>query len=224
MPEPTAIPLPPTPTAALPMPSPPVSREERYRLGGIDFGDPHAPLTIAYPADLEGDGWVTFEGLEILVADLRGIQYRRFVTEYDGQVFVYPEAASGRFVLNVHDGTLLRTGRVLEAEPLRRMIEGPLHNPLPLAEIEARLARLIGREFRFTQGETTARFRVVKARRMGATDVQRYRNRAGYLSEFVGGLSDPHRSFLMLFCSGRQPGEQGGTFAGRYVLVLELLD
>lgn len=199
-----------------------ISPQVRYRIGGLDFADPDAPLSMAYPADLEGEALTRFDDLEILVADVRGAQYRRFVSEYGGKVFVYPDNASGSFVLNVHDGVVVRTGRVLEAEPLRQLIEGNLHAPRPLAEIEARLERLVGRAFLFSQGDVTARFRLARARRMGAADVAYYQDKASRLSEFVAPFPDPRRAFILFFCSGRQPGEPAETFAGRYVLVLEL--
>jgi hypothetical protein len=198
--------------------------ELRYRIGGLDLANPRAPLSIAYPASLDGDALTRFDDLEILVADIRGAQYQRFVTEYGGNVFVYPDTASGSLVLNVHDGVVIGTGRVLEAEPLRQLIEGNLHAPRPLAEIEARLERLLGREFTFTQGGVTARFRLVRARRMGAADVAYYQDKASRLSEYVAPFPDPQRAFILFFCSGRQPGEPAQTFAGRYVLVLELAD
>ena len=224
--------LPPTavvPTAVAPTATPqtanvPSPTRARYRIGGIDFGDPNAPLSIAYPAALDGDAMTRFDDLEILVADLYGIQYRRFATEYGGNVFVYLDAASGSFVLNVHDGVVTRTGRVLEAEPLRQLIEGNLRSPRPLPEIEARLERLTGREFQFSQSGVTARFRLVRTHRMGADEVAAYRNRANRLGEVVAPFPDPSRAFIMFFCSGRQPGEPNEPFPGRYVFVLELID
>ncbi len=201
-----------------------VAPEARYHIGGIHFDDPHAPLSMAYPASLEGEALTRFDDLEILVADVRGVQYERFVREYGGKVFVYPDTASGSFVLNVHDGVVLRTGRVLEAEPLRQLIEGDLHAPRPLAEIEARLEQLVGREFLFRQGDVTAQFRLVRGRRMGAADVAHYQDKASQLSTFVAPFPDPSRAFLLFFCSGRQPGEPAQTFAGRYVLVLGLVE
>ncbi len=202
----------------------PLPPDVRYRIGGIDFADANAPLGIVYPASLEGDAQTRFDGLEILVANISGSRYRRFVTEYGGTVFVYPDTASGSFVLNVHDGVVIRTGRVLEAEPLRQLIEGNLHTPYPLPEIEARLQRLLGREFVFTQAGVSARFRLVRARRMSAADVAQYQDKADRLSEYVAPFPDPRRALILFFCSGRQPGEPAETFAGRYVLVLELAD
>ncbi len=165
-----------------------------------------------------------FDSLDILVADLAGTQYQIFSTKYGGSVYVYPEMASGSFVLSAHSGIVAGSGRVLEAEPLRQLIEGNIHATRPMAEIEARLERLMGREFAFTQGNVTARFRLVRARRMGAADVTAYQHKAGRLSEFVAPITDPGRSFILFFCSGRQPGEPQQTYTGRYVLVLELID
>ncbi len=222
---PTPVPATAVPPTATPRPAQAAApTNARYRIGGIDFGNPRAPLSIAYPAALDGDAMTRFEDLEILVADLYGVQYRRFTTEYGGNVFVYLDAASGSFVLNVHDGVVTRTGRVLEAEPLRQLIEGNLRAARPLPEIEARLERLIGREFQFSQAAVTARFRLVRARRMGAADVAAYQNRANRLGEFVAPFPDPTRAFIMFFCSGRQPGEPNTAFPGRYVFVLELID
>ena len=179
---------------------------------------------MAYPASLDDRSMTHMNRLNILLADLGGTQYQRFSTKLGGSVYVYPETASGSFVMSAHSGVVAGSGRVLEAEPLRRLIEGDLHAARPLPEIEARLAQLTGRTFTFSQGEATARFRLVRARRMSAADVAEYRHKAGHLSEFVAPVADPGRSFLLFFCSGRQSGEPQQTFAGRYVLVLELID
>jgi hypothetical protein len=104
------------------------------------------------------------------------------------------------------------------------LIEGSLYAPYSLDVIQANLARLMGREWVLAQSGLEARFRLVKAARMNAGDVAFYQNQAAMLSSFVGGIPEPRRSFLMFFCSGRQPGEPSGTFAGRYVLLLELVE
>ncbi len=210
-----------TPVAVIQGPT--VPPQDRYRIAGLNMADSSAPLSIAYPASLDTDELLRFDGLRILPADFDGTNYRRFVTEYAGQVFVHGDI-SGAFVLCVHDGTLRSSGRALEAEALRRLIEGDLHAPYPLQVIEANLQRLIGREWILAQNGIEVRFRLVRAVRMDASDVAAYRDRASELSTVIGGIADPARSFLMFFCSGRQPGEPSGTFVGRYVLLLELAE
>ncbi len=202
---------------------PTVPLSERYLIGGLNMSDGSAPLSIAYPADYDGDALTRFEGLTILPVDFDGTNYRRFVTDYSQYVFVYGDALSGSFVLNVHDGTLRGSGRALEAEPLRQLIEGDLYAPYTLDVIEENLARLIGREWVLAQNGLEARFRLIRAARMNADDVAFYQNQAMMLSAFVGGIPEPRRSFLMFFCSGGQPDEPSGTFVGRYVLLLELV-
>jgi len=169
----------------------------------------------------EEGNWARFDSLEVLVADSRGHSYQRFVSEYNRQVYIYPELAQGTFVFSVHDGTLRASGRELEAEPLRRELEGPLHSTFDLATIEANLQALLGRPFEFQQGDRIARFAVVQARRMSADDVLAYQHRAMELSRFMDPLAQPERSFLWLMCSGRQPDEPREAFPGRFVLVLE---
>jgi hypothetical protein len=179
---------------------------------------------MAYPASLDDRSMTHYNSLSILVADSAGTQYQKFSTKFGGSVYVYSEMATGSFVLSAHSGVMAGSGRALEAEPLRQLIEGNIHAARPMAEIEARLERLIGREFTFSQGDATARFRLVRARRMGAATVAEYRHKAGRLSEFVAPVADPGRSFILFFCSGRQSGEPQQTYAGRYLLVLELID
>jgi hypothetical protein len=135
---------------------------------------------------------------------------------------VYGDAPSGSFVLNVHDGTLRGSGRALEAEPLRRLIEGDLYAPYSLDVIESNLTLLLGRQWVLAQNGLEVPFRLVKAARMNAADVAFYRDQASQLSAFIGGIADPRRSFMMFLCSGHQPGEPSGAFVGRYVLLLEL--
>jgi len=198
----------------------PAAAPAPFSRAGIAF-DGSAPLSMSYPAALQGDETVTYGALEVLVADRNGSAYRRFVTEYDHQVYVYPETAAGTFVLSVHDGTLRLPGRALEAEPLRRLIEGPLYRTYSLETIEANLAALIGRSFRFENDGRAASFTLTQARRMSADAVADFLYRPMELSLFMEPLDAPERSFLMLICSGRQPGEPWRTFAGRYVFVLE---
>ncbi|MHB1318019.1 MAG: hypothetical protein ACYCYF_05295 [Anaerolineae bacterium] len=202
---------------------PTVPPGERYRIGGLNMSDGTTLLSIAYPADYDSEALTRFDGLTILPVDFDGANYRRFVTDYNHYVFVYGDAPSGSFVLNVHDGTLRGSGRALEAEPLRRLIEGDLYAPYALDVIQANLARLVGREWMLAQNGLEVRFRLIKAARMNADDVAFYQDQAMMLSSFIGGMPDPRRSFLMFFCSGRQPGEPSGTFVGRYVLLLELV-
>jgi hypothetical protein len=198
----------------------PTPAAPRFVRGGIDL-DAGLSVGLEYPASLDTGGTERFDGLRVLMADHSGANYQRFTSEYDHQVFVHADLPSGSFVLSVHDGTLRLSGRELEAEPLRRLIEGKLRDADPLEEIEARLAALVGRELVLHQGALTARFVIAEARRMSAEDVAAYSERAAELSLYMGPLARPEASFLMLFCSGRQPGEPRRTFPGRYLLVLE---
>ncbi len=194
----------------------------RYLRGGIAFDAPER-LTLTYPLSFDSGEWVRFADLEVLMADQWGENYRRFITEYNHQLYAYPETLSGTFVLSIHDGTL-SSGRELEAEPLRQLIEGPLHNAYDLETIQENLASLLGSEFIFERGEVEARFTVVQARRMSANDVAEYQYRAMELSRIMAPIESPDTSFLVLFCSGRQPDEPRRPFPGRYVLVLEELE
>ncbi|NLT73889.1 MAG: hypothetical protein GXX94_06800 [Chloroflexi bacterium] len=214
------------PRAGLPpyVMGPTVEPQARYLVGGLNLGDASASISIAYPAALEGPEMARFDDLAILPVDMDGTNYARFVSEYGGKVFVYPDGLSGSVVLNVHDGTLRGSGRILEAEPLRRLIEGDLYAPYSLDVIEANLQRLLGREWLVEQNGVQGRFRLVRASRMNAQEVAFFRERAALISAFVGGIPDPTRSIIWLMCSGRQPGEPSGAFVGRYVLLLELAE
>ena len=203
---------------------PTVIPNARYLVGGLHLGDPAAPINLAYPASFDGPEVARFDDLLILPVDHNGTNYQRFVTEYGGKVFTYPDALSGSVVLSVHDGTLRGSGRILEAEPLRRLVEGDLYAPYSLDVIDANLARLMGREWVLAQNGVEARFRLIKAKRMSATDVAFFQDKAALISAFIGGIPDPGRSLIMFFCSGRQPGAPSGTFVGRYVLLLELTE
>jgi len=194
----------------------------RYLRGGIAFDAPE-PLTLAYPVSFDSDQWVRFRDLEVLMADQLGENYRRFITEYDHQLYAYPETLSGTFVLSIHDGTL-SSGRELEAEPLRQLIEGPLHSTYDLDTIQENLDRLLGTEFAFERAGKVARFEVVQALRMSANDVAEYQYRAMELSLTMDPIASPGTSLLVLFCSGRQPDEPRRPFPGRYVLVLEEIE
>ncbi|MHB1318092.1 MAG: hypothetical protein ACYCYF_05665 [Anaerolineae bacterium] len=210
--EPSAQPEPIATAAPTPVP--------RYTRGGIAFDAP-GRLSLAYPVSFTGEEWVRFSNLEVLMADSRGETYRRFITEFNQQLYAYPETASNTFVLSVHDGTLSATGRELEAEPLRRLIEGSLHSPYDLATIAENLATLIGSRIEIGSADKVARFTVVQARRMSANDVAEYQYRPMELSLFMGPVSSPDTSFLVLICSGRQPDEPQRPFPGRFVFVLE---
>ncbi len=214
------------PAASLPpyTMGPTVEPGQRYLVGGLHLGDAAAPINLAYPASFDGADMTRFDDLLILPVDHNGTNYRRFGTEYGGKVFTYPDALSGSVVLSVHDGTLRGSGRVLEAEPLRRLIEGDLYAPYDVEVIETNLRRLLGREWVLEQNGIQARFRLVSAKRMNATDVAFFHDKAALVSAFIGGIPDPGRSVIMFFCSGRQPGEPSGTFVGRYVLLLELTE
>jgi len=203
---------------------PTVEPGQRYLVGGLHLGDAAAPVNLVYPASFDAADMTRFDDLLILPVDHNGTNYRRFVTEYGGKVFTYSDALSGSVVLSVHDGTLRGSGRILEAEPLRRLIEGDLYAPYALDVIEVNLERLVGREWVLVQNGAEARFSLINAKRMNAADVAFFHDKAALLSAFIGGIPDPERSLIMFFCSGRQPGEPSGTFVGRYVLLLELTE
>jgi hypothetical protein len=192
----------------------------RYTRGGICFDCP-GPLSLSYPASLDGNYTVRYDDLQVLAADANGASYQRFVTEFDRQVYVYPELAAGTFVLSVHDGTMPATGRELESEPLRRMLEGDLHSSDSADLINERLADLVGLTVEISAEAGVARFRVAQARRMSANDVADYLYRPMELSLFMEPIPNPETSFLMLICSGRQPDEPQRSFPGRYVFVLQ---
>lgn len=230
---PVATPTRPAPTpAVVSSPTPPlalvqsvaqpvaVADGQRYVRGGIDFGDGTQPISLAYPSDLDGEGWVEFDNIGLLISEETQQNFQQFITQFGGKVFVYADLPSGSFVLNVHSGSLRGSGEGLEAEPLRQMIEGKLHNAWPLETVEANLAKLVGRPFLISQGEHTAEFVVSQAARMGYADREVYKDYPGQLSLFLGGLQEPERSFLLIFCSGQQDGEPKETFPGYYVLGL----
>ncbi|MFO7697400.1 MAG: hypothetical protein R6X16_09615 [Anaerolineae bacterium] len=192
----------------------------RYTRGGVAFDAPER-LSLSYPASFDGPEWVRFVDLEVLMVDSTGESYLRFISEFDRQLYAYPETASGTFVLSVHDGTLSASGRELEAEPLRRLLEGSLNNPASLETIQANLTNLIGLTIEFAQQDRVGRFTVVQAKRMSANDVAEYQFKPMELSTFMDPIAHPETSFLLLFCSGRQPDEPRRPFPGRYVLVLQ---
>ena len=136
----------------------------RYTRGGINFGDPNRHISMAYPASLDGEGWTEFYDLELLVSEPTQQAFTQFISQFGGSVFVYADLASGSFVLNVHSGRLKATRQALEAEPLRQMLEGELYATESRETINANLAKLVGREFVFSQGEARSRFVVSRAR------------------------------------------------------------
>jgi hypothetical protein len=136
-------------------------------------------------------------------------------------VFAYPDTPANTFVLAVHDGTVAASGRELEAEPLRHFVEGSRHNPYALETIGEKLAALVGMRIEFEQHERSAQFAVVQAKRMSANDVSEYLYKPMELSTFMDPIASAETSFLLLFCSARQPDEPQRPFPGRFVLVVE---
>ncbi len=175
---------------------------------------------MAYPASLDGSGWTEYRDLVLLVSEPTQTAYRQFTTEFGGSVFVYADIPSGAFVLNVHSGRLKGSGQALEAEPLRQMIEGDLYSPLSREKIAANLEKLLGRTFVFSQESRRCEFVVTRAERMDNADRIVFESRPGDLSEYLGGLAEPERSFLLVFCSGRQPDEPNEPFPGYIILCL----
>lgn len=157
----------------------------------------------------------------MLAAEDGGGAYDAFVRRPSGQAYVYLDLLTGMPVLNVHVGTLRLTGRELPAEALRRLIEGDLYQPYPLARIEGNLQRLVGSEIRLVQGETAARFIVVAAKRISAQELVAIQDSPGEMSGLLDGVPRPDGSLLLHICSGRQPGEPDEPFPGRYLLLLE---
>lgn len=196
----------------------------RYTRGGINFGDPNRHISMAYPASLDGEGWTEFYDLELLVSEPTQQAFTQFISQFGGSVFVYADLASGSFVLNVHSGRLKATRQALEAEPLRQMLEGELYATESRETITANLAKLVGREFVFSQGEARSRFVVSQAARMGHAERAPYDASPGEISLFLGGLQQPERSFMMILCSGRQPDEPQTPFPGYFVLGLTQID
>ncbi len=193
--------------------------KNRYEIGGINFVDQEKPLGIAYPEDFEGERFVNFNNLQILVSDNSGSNYEEFTSQFGNRVFVYPDRPSGTFVLNLHDGWYLDSP--LEAEPLRELIEGNLRNPHPQEVIEANLQRITGHPFFFSQNGQNSRFVVTQAKRMDAGATQEFLNKPGELSLILDPIENPENSFILMACSGRQPGEPNETFPGRFLFVLQ---
>lgn len=196
----------------------------RYTRGGINFGDATQRISMAYPASLAGEGWTEFYDLQLLVSEPTQRAFNQFISQFGGSVFVYADVASGAFVLNVHSGRLKATRQALEAEPLRQMLEGDLYATQSREIIDANLAKLVGREFVFSQGKTRSRFVVSQAARMDHAERAPYDASPGEISLFLGGLQQPERSFMMILCSGRQPDEPQTPFPGYFVLGLTQID
>ncbi len=226
---PTAVATPsptPSPTAT---PGPIVvptssARENAFSIGGIDLASSTTQLTLRYPKALDSEEQVVVEGIDLLVSDSDGTNLAVFsnIGSWLGQhkIFVYPDTASGRPVLSVHDGTY--AGVVLEAEPLRQLIEGSFRSPYAVDAIAENLKGLEGRRFVLEQDGAAAEFEVVEGVRMDADTTLAFRERPGELSTLLDPLPNPQDSFLILICSTRQPNEPDEIFPARFVLALQL--
>jgi len=204
--------------------SPPTARADAFRIEGIHLADGKTPLTIRYPKDFEGQERVVITGVDILVSDSDGRSLAIFsdIGSWLGshKVFVYPDTASGRPVMSVHNG--MYAGVPLEAEPLRRLLEGPVFDAYPLDDVLANLERLIGMRFTIEQGAASADFAVSQAIRMDAETTAEFQHRAGELSTLFEPFDQPEHTFLWLMCSARQPDEPKEVFPARFVLALTL--
>lgn len=233
---PTATPIAPASPEPLPTAAPPPTVAPRvdptatevadaFVIGGINLADAGTPITISYPRDLDGDGRVTVTGVDILVSDEAGTSLATFsnIGSWLGthKVFVYPDTVSGRPIVSVHNGTY--AGVPLEAEPLRRMLEGPVFSPHAAEIVQENLARLVGARFALEQGDAAAEFEVTQAIRMDAATTADFSTRAGELSTLLEPLEEPEHTFLWLMCSTRQPGEPDVIFPARFVLALKLV-
>jgi len=221
-PRPTALPT------ATPAPLPaatPTATADPYTFGGVRLTDGDTPFTLRYPRSLDAPGQVVVEGIEILVSDADGANLKAFsnIGAWLGQhkIFVYPDTASGRPVLSIHDGTY--AGVPLEAEPLRQLIEGSFRAPYSLEDIAENLRRLQGQRFELQQGEAVAVFEVIDGVRMDAETTLAFRERPGELSTLLQPFPRPEDTLLILICSTRQPDEPEEIFPARYVLALQLV-
>lgn len=203
-----------------PLPTPTPERNQ-YLVGGINFIDEQSPIDIVYPINFDRMEMAKFENLQILLPDKTGENEKIFLSQYGGKVFIYSDIPSGTFVLNLHDGRLLSNLKPLEAEPLRELIEGNLRYPYSKEVIETNLEKIIGFPFSISQKGQTARFVITQAKRMNAEDVKEFLHRPQELSLFLDSIERPENSFLLMACSGRQPGEPNETFPGRFVFVLQ---
>jgi len=196
-----------------------------YIIGGVDLTDSESQVLLSYPQNFEGSGLVTIPNIDILVSDEDGqnLAYFMDIAAWLGahKVFVYPDTASGRPIVSVHDGHY--AGVPLEGEPLRHLIEGPVYTPYASEVIQENLTRLVGLSVYLQQNATRAEFRITQAIRMDATTTEAFTYRAGELSTLLQPLDDPGNSFLILMCSTRQPDEPDRIFPARFVLALELV-
>lgn len=242
--EPEKTPIPPRPTNTPPFPTQPAPTatatvvktqesavpletwviRDRYLIGGINFADQENPITIEYPQNFRQDQTVIFRGVKILVSDQTGSNYQVFENQPGNKAFVHSDIPSGTFILNLHDGWLLQFGiaqEPLEAEPLRKLIEGDLRNTYPIETIEANLARIIGFPFLVRQKSQSAQFVITQAKRLDATLTQEFREIESAVSLALEPISNPENSFILMICSGRQPNEPNEDFTGRYLFVLQ---
>ncbi|MHB0856510.1 MAG: hypothetical protein ACYC5M_02950 [Anaerolineae bacterium] len=195
---------------------------DRLTVGGINFVDQDRPLAITYPKDWEGRSVETLDELELLVSDNAGENLRAFslISQWNGarKVFIYADLLIGSPVLAMHDGYY--RNRPLEAEALRRLLEGRIGSPYSLPDIEENLVRIVGERFVFGQDGREATFAVAKAIRMDAQVTQEYSTKPGELSRLLGPIEDPENGILLLICSARQPGEPDEVFPARFLLWL----
>jgi len=197
---------------------------DRYLIGGINFADQENPLAIEYPQDFRQSQTVVFKDIKILVSDPAGSNYQVFENQPGDKAFVYSDIPSGTFILNLHDGWLMRFGVAqdpLEAEPLRKLIEGDLRNAYPLETIEANLTKIIGFPFLVSQKNQSAQFVITQAKRLDATLTQEFGEIKSGVSLALEPIQNPENSFILMICSGRQPNEPNETFPGRYLFVLQ---
>ncbi len=216
---------PPNP-AGSPQPTPEAaSPSNPYLIGGIDLADSQSRLLLSYPRDLASGDLVTVPNIEILVSDQEGqnLAYFMDIGSWLGthKVFVYPDTASGRPIVSVHDGYYAEVP--LEGEALRYLIEGSVYSPYSLDVIHENLASLVGRRIYLEQDGTRAEFQITQGIRMDAATTEEFTYRPGDLSTLLGPLGDADSTFFILMCSTRQPDEPDRVFPARFVLAAELV-
>lgn len=220
-PEPTPSRAEPTEAAIATATASPTS-EDRLTVGGINLVDADSPLGLTYPRDWDGAALEVIDALQILVSDDAGENLRAFglISQWNGvrKIFVYADILIGSPVVAMHDGYY--RDQPLEAEAFRRLLEGRVGSPYPLAAIEKNLARVVGERFVFRQGEREAAFAVEKAIRMNAQVTQEYAAKPGELSALLGSISEPENAILLLICSTSQPGESDQVFPARFLVLL----
>ncbi|MHB1293500.1 MAG: hypothetical protein ACYC4R_00750 [Anaerolineae bacterium] len=211
----------PTETAAATAPMSPTP-VDRLTVGGINFVDEDTPLGLSYPKDWEGRAVETIDALQVLVSDDAGENLRAFglISQWNGarKVFIYADLLIGSPVIAMHDGYY--RNQPLEAEALRRLLEGKVGSPYAMDTIEENLARAVGERFIFRQGEREAAFVVEKAIRMNAQVTQEYVAKPGEVSTLLGPIDQPENAILLLICSARQPGEPEEVFPARFLVLL----